>query len=1811
MILQSWKAATTPLAPLTIFLASVMLATVVIPTAGLGTGPLGATPVPTSGANPVQTSREGTPEASTSGSPGTLSIAPATAVVTSGTAQVLTAVLTPAQGLGEPTLLSISWSLPASGPGVLGATDQPTTSLYTSTVEAPVLLVVEAQASAYVEEGFAAVFFTAAATASITVVPPLSVSTIAIAPDPASPGEPVTLSTKVGGGEAPYTIAVAFGDGETATFLQSSAGTATISHTYAAGSFEPTELVTDASGTAVPSSAAGSALVSSTLGAAIVAPTGADEGSSVTFVASVAGGSGSYTYLWSDSWGDASYSPGDWTQTPSRTGALTVRLTVTDSEGQSAVAPPVTVSVEPPPTLTLSSPVSTADVGTPFPLVLGIQGGVAPYEVVWTPGESSDSLSSTFPQAGDFTEPYAFPQSGEITTTADLRDALGVEFTTTARLGTVVALPRVSVASVPEVPVESRPFALTAMVSGGVAPYQWSWSFGGPVSPSTPMTGTLSSEGTVAWNGTYTSAGGLVAHLNVVDASGGFSLGTLDLSVVAPLLLSLSSQSSRGEEGVPLALTMGLSGGAGPYAVTLAASDGESSSFSLSSAGSHVFQLTPRDVGNLTVVVEAADAIGQVASYSFQLSIAAGLRVELSTGAGAVDAGGHLLVSVLLLGGWSPYSGELTVSDGRVVPFQGPSSTVAANLTFPVAGPLQLSAEATDALGSSATDTVAIDVDSAPWAEVVPASRAADEGVPLSFLVNAGGGTGVFSSLSLDFGDGSFSSTWSSTHTYTRPGTFLATATVVDSAGGVAISASQPVTVVPAPQVLAVQVAPGADAGLADAFASEVSFGTGPFAYLWSFGDGTQSALPDPSHVYLAPGTYHVQLTITDSMGASATAPVLNTTVAAPAALSVSVNRTSLEADIPALFQADVLGGAAPFQVTWHFGDGTVASGIDLNHSYAAPGAYTIEATLTDAAGGTATMAIGVSVAPPLEAVAVEATPSHPEVGIPITLAEPPLGGVGPCFVTWRSGGAVASGWGLTSWTVLPNASGTLSGTVSVADSAGGSSSTSFALAVAAALTVAPRVLPAIPEAGHPFLMDAGVLGGASPYSFSWSVPAQLGGQQNSSEWAGTAASSGDFVVGLVVADASGSMVHTTFEIHVAPALSVVFGSDALSADAGLPTELPLEVEGGAGPVSVLLTTPQGQPVNGSSPVVFTSPGVFLVRAVATDQDGAVASAQANVTVDPPPVLMLLSELTTVAVGATVPWQAEVVGGSAPYALRWQVAGVGSWEGPEANLTLRQPGTYSISLTAEDSTGATATLSTNATAVPDTLSVDATLTASSGLLPFRPFLSVEATSGTGSVKVTVEMDGLPVAAPHLLEDGEVWALPLDVLSGGPSSVTVLAGDALGMEVQRVLNLSAYPPLSDPLLSPDPLHGQAGRPLSLSANASTSTDFPGSSATWTWWGPGVLASENGSGTFLENRSGIDVIDLSGSLQTSEGTVLQNLTLPLPVLVGAAPAVKEVVVTPEAPAMAGANSTVLVEALDAFGNLNQTATDNVSLREVEGASGSTAFSSAMLAEGVADLELDATHAGSYDYAFEGSLPHPSDINLSWVADPSRTVLRLVSWQRLGSTLVLNVSVLDVYGNPLSGVSVTAQSPDGPSVQGEAEDGNLSLILPGAAGVSEVDLLGPDGAETTVVLPAGGDPGTSGSVLLLVAVLLVGAVAAGLFALWGRRRRGTKAPPPSSEGTPPSLVEAKGALEEIVRSLPGEDRASLLQLAEEHGIAREEAEEALEHLEREKRVRRRTEEDGRERWDPAEDPPRAGDRPADPEADVSSEGVGRRQP
>ena len=131
---------------------------------------------------------------------------------------------------------------------------------------------------------------------------------------------------------------------------------------------------------------------------------------------------------------------------------------------------------------------------------------------------------------------------------------------------------------------------------------------------------------------------------------------------------------------------------------------------------------------------------------------------------------------------------------------------------------------------------------------------------------------GAITSWVWSFGDGTFATGAEATHTYGRTGFFEVLLMVVDSTGRRASTTKRVWVTVPNSAPVAAFFIGGA--GLTVNFdASASSDGDGQIvSYAWNFGDGTPDTTGrTASHTYAEEGTYTVTLTVTDSLGETAT----------------------------------------------------------------------------------------------------------------------------------------------------------------------------------------------------------------------------------------------------------------------------------------------------------------------------------------------------------------------------------------------------------------------------------------------------------------------------------------------------------------------------------------------------------------------------------------------------------------------------------------------------------------------------------------------------------------------------------------------------------------------------------------------------------------------------------------------------------------------------------------------------------------------------------------------------------------------------
>ena len=425
-------------------------------------------------------------------------------------------------------------------------------------------------------------------------------------------------------------------------------------------------------------------------------------------------------------------------------------------------------------------------------------------------------------------------------------------------------------------------------------------------------------------------------------------------------------------------------------------------------------------------------------------------------------------------------------------------------------------------------------------------------------------------------------------------------------------------------------------------------------------------------------------------------------------------------------------GGTSPY--TWQVSNlpaGLSLSGSTISGTPTSTGQSTVNVTVKDAKGNTATKELALSVVEPLS----------------ITTTTLPVGAVGEAYSASveATGGLPPANWtasGLPAGLSL-SATGVISGTPTV----GGTTAVSFVatdlegrtatkeltfVIADNALAITTQTLPPS-TVGEPYTIDLTASGGTTPYV--WTITGLPAGFTTSgSQITGTPTTAGTTSVSVSVKDNDGREATKSFDLVVSQPL--VLGTTSLpSASLGVDYSLTLAASGGHAPYLWEVTgLPAGlSQTDGVISGTPTAGGSFNVTVTVRDSDDRTKSAVLPLVVDNALVIM-----TTSLPGATlsVPYSVQLaaVGGTVPYT--WSATGLPAGlalSGDTISGTPSATGTFSVSVSVTDA---------------DSTTVNSLMT-----------LSVsEAETGLALLKTVVNAYGQPAAASN-------WTLAAD----GPGS----------------------------------------------------------------------------------------------------------------------------------------------------------------------------------------------------------------------------------------------------------------------------------------------------------------------------------------------------------------------------------------------------------------------------------------------------------
>lgn len=193
-----------------------------------------------------------------------------------------------------------------------------------------------------------------------------------------------------------------------------------------------------------------------------------------------------------------------------------------------------------------------------------------------------------------------------------------------------------------------------------------------------------------------------------------------------------------------------------------------------------------------------------------------------------------------------------------------------------------------------------------------------------------------------EFGDGSTDTVANPVHAYPAPGLYTSCLIVTNLCGNDTTCYEVPLC---DPPVAGMNVANGGSA-VFFTFDDNSTTTSSIVSYLWDFGDGVFSPVPNATHSYPGCGTYMVCLTVTDTCGNvdSICQPL---TIDIPPVAMYSTTQNSLDVNA-----TDLSTGNGLTSWEWSWGDGSPNSTTqNASHTYGADGTFTICLTVTDTCG--------------------------------------------------------------------------------------------------------------------------------------------------------------------------------------------------------------------------------------------------------------------------------------------------------------------------------------------------------------------------------------------------------------------------------------------------------------------------------------------------------------------------------------------------------------------------------------------------------------------------------------------------------------------------------------------------------------------------------------------------------------------------------------------------------------------------------------------------------------------------------------------
>ncbi|WP_051670000.1 putative Ig domain-containing protein [Bryobacter aggregatus] len=1200
----------------------------------------------------------------------------------------------------------------------------------------------------------------------------------------ANAGQPYNTSLTATGGLSPYTYTI--GSGGALPQGLSLAANGTISGTPAlAGSYNIPIQITDATPTSnivtvalQVSSASGLSITTTAIPAGSV-------GASYDFTFS--GQGGTTPYSWDLLFGSGALpsgmtlsASGRLAGTPTTAGVFPIVVRLTDAAGHSYQSG-FTLQINAANLTISTTSLAGALVNVPYSQQLTAFGGIAPYSFGLLSGAlppglsiSSTGLISGLPSNGGT---YNF----FIRATDSTPNPMAAQ----ASFSIVVAGtgPRIIVSSLPTGTL-SQAYSGSLIAQGGTAPYSFS-----VVNGSLPSGLTLSANGAIS--GTPTASGISTVTVRVTDAAGLTAQRDLILNINSSAFAFTTTAVPGGFVNLPYSTSLSTVSGTAPITYSLL-SGALPAGLTLGANG--VISGTPTTVATSSFVVRAQDATGATAQAPLSIQIQSSNLSILQSALPTATVAQAYSSTLTPVNGVAPYTFTLlsgSLPAGLALSANGNISGIPTT-----AGLYQITVRLTDANQSTATATINLYVASTGLNITTISLPASRVGQAYASNLFASGGSLPYNFAVLN---GSLPAGLTLTASGlisgvpTTAGTSNFTVRVTDNAGVTA----QSTYTLPTNAANSFLVLPEtlSSAQVARAYAATLTTigGTAPFTFVLSSGalppGLTLSAAGQISGTPTAAGNFGFGIQVTDANNAS----VAYNQAIAVSSSDLTITTTSVppvQVGINYFTAFTGAGGTAPY--TFSVLGGSLPPGLTLSAAGAVSGtatgtgSYPVTIRISDQSGNTATANYVFTVSGSGTLQITTTALSTARTNQPYSASILATGGLPPYVFDITSGtlptGLSLAGNGLISGT--PTINGTSTFSVRAIDGLGATSQVTYSLTVtSSSLFITTSELPS-GRVDVAYSLNLASSGGTPSYSYSLvggSLPTGIT-LNTAGHISGIPTVSGSFPVVIRVVDGVGANVQKAFTLNIA-SNGLAFTNVSLPiAYIGQQYLATLQAAGGVPPYTFSLTNgsvlPSGLTLNSNGQISglpeTASNNVLSFRVI--DAAGATATVTLTLNVTQSTLRFGFTALPDANTGQAYSFTPTVLGGTAPYTFSIVgalPAGLVLTPAGVISGTPEQPGTFNVTLRAQDALGAAVQANYALTISGTGFRFTTTLTPPTLNQPYSQTLSTA--GGTGTITYSLTSGSLPPGL-SLSPAGVISGTPTTI---GSSTFTLRATDSAG------------------------------------------------------------------------------------------------------------------------------------------------------------------------------------------------------------------------------------------------------------------------------------------------------------------------------------------------------------------------------------------------------------------------------------------------